>query len=246
MQAIVPLFAGIAIPAESVEAVATMKRCMDELTRVYEHTDTDVKIRMDDGDGSHFMVAVVHQHRLAAILERLLDPAQFLSPNGIRSLSKYHQDHPYTYSVNGSDYVIAYTPGESDSRMFGGNSNWRGPIWLPINLLLVQSLNSYSCFLGDTFSVSDPVDPASSVSLDAIADRLARRLTGLLVRGDDGRRIVLGDNDYFQTDPYWRDLVPFYEYFHGDTGQGLGASHQTGWTATVALLLQFRGKQRYG
>ena len=245
MQAIVPLFAGIAIPLTSTDAVATMRRCMDELARIYEHTDTDVRIRMDDGDGTHFMVAVVHQHRLAAILQRLLDPAQFLSTNGIRSLSRYHRDHPYSYRVNGADYVIAYTPGESDSRMFGGNSNWRGPVWLPINLLLVQALNSYSRFLGDTFSVADPADPASAVSLEVISDRLARRLTGLLVRGDDGRRVVFGDNEYFQNDPHWRDLVPFYEYFHGDTGRGLGASHQTGWTATVALLLQYRGNQRY-
>ena len=245
MQAIVPLFAGIAIPLTSTDAVATMRRCMDELARIYEHTDTDVRIRMDDGDGTHFMVAVVHQHRLAAILQRLLDPAQFLSTNGIRSLSRYHRDHPYSYRVNGADYVIAYTPGESDSRMFGGNSNWRGPVWLPINLLLVQALNSYSRFLGDTFSVADPADPASAVSLEVISDRLARRLTGLLVRGDDGRRVVFGNNEYFQNDPHWRDLVPFYEYFHGDTGRGLGASHQTGWTATVALLLQYRGNQRY-
>ena len=246
IQAIVPLFAGIAVPMSSADVVATMQRCRAELTRLYEHTDADVSIVMDGGDGTHLMVAVVHQHRLTAILQRLLDPAQFLSPNGIRSLSQYHQNHPYTYRIDGVDHAIAYTPGESDSRMFGGNSNWRGPVWLPINLLLVQSLNSYSRFLGDTFSVTDPVDPARVESLDAISDRLARRLTGLLVRGDDGRRVVFGDNEYFQTDPHWRDLVPFYEYFHGDTGRGLGASHQTGWTATVALLLQYRGNQRYG
>jgi hypothetical protein len=130
--------------------------------------------------------------------------------------------------------------------MFGGNSNWRGPVWLPINLLLVQALNSYARFLGDTFRVIDPADPAAEIPLDAVADRLARQLTGLLVRSDDGRRAVFGGNEYFQTDPYWRDLVPFFEYFHGDTGRGLGASHQTGWTATVALLLQYRGRQRYG
>lgn len=245
MQSIVPLFAGIAIPAASTEAVATIARCMDELSRVYEHTESDVRIRMEGGDGSHLMVAVVDQHRLAAILERLLDPAQFLSPNGIRSLSKYHRDHPYSYQVNGVDYAVAYTPAESGSRMFGGNSNWRGPVWLPINLLLVQALDSYACFLGDTFRVGNPADPAATVTLDSVADGLARRLTGLLVRDRGGRRAVFGDNEYFQTDPHWRDLVPFHEYFHGDTGQGLGASHQTGWTATVALLLQYRGRQRY-
>jgi hypothetical protein len=246
IQAVVPLFAGIAVPMSSTDAVATIQRCMDELNRIYEHTDADVRILMDGGDGTHLMVAVVDQHRLTAMLQRLLDPAQFLSPNGIRSLSKYHQEHPYIYRVKGQDYMIDYAPGESDSRMFGGNSNWRGPVWLPINLLLVQALNSYARFLGDTFRVIDPADPAAEIPLDAVADRLARQLTGLLVRSDDGRRAVFGGNEYFQTDPYWRDLVPFFEYFHGDTGRGLGASHQTGWTATVALLLQYRGRQRYG
>lgn len=245
-QAVVPLFASITISMTQIDAVKTVQRCMDELSRAYDHTNADVRILMDGGDGSHFMVAVVDQDRLAAILERLLDPAQFLSPNGIRSLSKYHQACPYSYRVGNQDFAVSYAPGESESRMFGGNSNWRGPLWLPINLLLVQSLSSYSRFLGDTFTVTDPADPTTSVTLDVIADRLARRLTGLLVRNVDGRRVVFGANEYFQNDPYWRDLVPFYEYFHGDTGQGLGASHQTGWTATIALLLQFRGRQRYG
>jgi hypothetical protein len=125
--------------------------------------------------------------------------------------------------------------------MFGGNSNWRGPVWLPTNFLMVQALNSYARFLGDTYRVPDPAGSADAVSLHEVGDRLARQLTGLLVRDETGRRAVFGDNEYFQTDPHWRDLVPFYEYFDGDTGRGLGASHQTGWTATVALLLQFRG-----
>ena len=129
--------------------------------------------------------------------------------------------------------------------MFGGNSNWRGPVWLPMNFLFIQSLNAYGRFLGETFDVPDASVPSGSLSLGEVADRMARRLTSLVVRDDNGRRAVFGDNDYFQNDPHWRDLVPFYEYFDGDDGRGLGASHQTGWTATIALLLQFRGRLRF-
>lgn len=245
MQALVPLFAGIAIPVTATRAVRTMRRLLAELREVYEHTDDDVRLSMAGGDGSHYMLAVVGTDRLAPILRRVLDPEQFLSPNGIRSLSKIHRDQPYVYHGNGRDYTVEYAPAESRNRMFGGNSNWRGPVWLPMNFLFVQALNSYDRFLGETFRVADPSDPGGTASLGTIGDRLARSLTGLLVRDDSGRRAVFGDNEYFQNDPHWRDLVPFYEYFDGDTGRGLGASHQTGWTATVALLLQFRGSLRF-
>ena len=245
IQSIVPLFAAIAIPTTSVEALETINRCLDDLSEAYEHTDADVRLRLAGGDGSHFMIAIVHPDRLSAMLDRLLDPAQFLSDHGIRSLSRFHLEHPYTYRTNGREYAVSYQPAESDSRMFGGNSNWRGPVWLPINVLLVQALDSYARFLGGTFTVADPADSDRRVDLATVADDLARRLTGLLVRDGSGRRAVHGDNEYFQTDPNWRDLVPFYEYFDGDTGRGLGASHQTGWTAMVALLLQFRGKLRF-
>jgi hypothetical protein len=245
MQGIVPLFAAIAIPVTAVEVVQTINVRLDELSLVYEHTDRDVQLQLDGGDGSHVMFGVVGQDRLAAILKRLLDPDQFLSPNGIRSMSKYHRDHPYTYRVNGEGHAVSYQPAESRSRMFGGNSNWRGPVWLPMNFLFVQALDSYARFLGDTFTVPDPADPTRMITLDKVGDQIARRLTGLVVRDENGRRAIHADNDYFQNDPHWRDLVPFYEYFHGDTGRGLGASHQTGWTATIALLLQFRGKLRF-
>lgn len=241
MQAIVPLFAAIAIPATATEAVHIMRRCLADLSRAYEHTEQDVHLEVAGGDGSHFMFAVVHLDRLSAILSRVLDREQFLSPHGIRSLSKYHRAHPYVYRVQGAENVVDYQPAESRSRTFGGNSNWRGPLWLPMNFLFVQALNSYARFLGDTFSVPDPEDPTREISLQDIGDRIARGLTGLVVRDEAGRRAVFGDNDYFHTDPHWRDLVPFHEYFDGDTGHGLGASHQTGWTATIALLLQFRG-----
>ncbi len=245
MQSIVPLFAAVTIPVTATEVTSTVRGCLEDLVRIYDHTDDDVKLAMSGGSGAHFMLSVVHQDRLTAILQRLLDPEQFLAPNGIRSLSRHHRDHPYTYHVNRADYVVDYQPAESRNRMFGGNSNWRGPVWLPMNFLLVQALDSYARYFGDTYRIADPSNPAEQISLGELADQLARRLTGLFVRDAAGRRAVFGDNDYFQNDPHWRDLVPFYEYFDGDTGRGLGASHQTGWTATVALLLQFRGKLHF-
>ena len=179
------------------------------------------------------------------MLTRILDPDQFLSPHGIRSLSRYHQDHPYVYHANGTDYSVDYMPAESRNRTFGGNSNWRGPIWMPMNVMFVQALNSYARFLGDSFRVPDPTGSGTHVPLSVVADHIAARLSGLVVRDADGRRAVFGSNDYFQHDPHWRDLVPFHEYFDGDDGHGVGASHQTGWTATIALLLQFRGQLRF-
>lgn len=245
MEGIIPLFAGIAIPASATEAVRTVRRMLDELSRAYDHTEQDVELELAGGDGTHHMYAVVDQDRLAAILNRVFDPEQFLAPNGIRSLSRYHRKHPYVYRVDDRDYTIGYAPAESRDRTFGGNSNWRGPIWMPMNFLFVQALDSYGRFLGDTFTVTDPADSSARLSLSEMADRMSRRLTGLVVRDQSGRRAVFGDNDFFQHDPHWKDLVPFHEYFDGDTSRGLGASHQTGWTATIALLLQFRGRLRF-
>ena len=245
MQALVPLFASISIPVSSTEAVQTMKQLLADLAVAYGHTERDVRLDLDGGDGTHYMLAMVHHDRVAAILKRVLDPDQFLSPHGIRSLSRRHLDDPYVYHLNGQDYSVTYTAAESSTRMFGGNSNWRGPIWMPMNFMFLQALNAYARFCGEDFVVPDPADPTATASLGTIGERLARRLTDLVVRDQHGRRAVFGDNDYFQSDSHWRDLVPFYEYFDGDTGRGLGASHQTGWTATIALLLQFRNGLRF-
>jgi glycogen debranching enzyme len=245
MQAVVPLFAAISIPLSATTAVKTINEKMVELREAYRVPAHGVTLRMEGGDGTHLMVSVVNQERLASMLSRILDPEQFLSPHGLRSLSKYHKDHPYVYHQDGRDYSVDYMPAESWNRMFGGNSNWRGPVWFPMNFLFVQSLNSYARFLGDGFLVPDPAGSESQVPLGVVADHMATRLTTLFTRDADGRRAVFGANDYFQTDPNWRDLIPFHEYFDGDDGHGLGASHQTGWTATVALLLQFGGKLRF-
>ena len=245
MQGVVPLFAGFVIPVRATEVIARMATALQHLREAYDLGDSFVPLRLSGGDGTHLMIGVVGRERLGRMLERLLDPDQFLSAHGIRSLSRQHAQQPYVYVVDDATYSVDYAPAESENRMFGGNSNWRGPVWMPMNALLIQALGSYGTFLGDTFLVPDPDDPTSQVPLLTVTDRLARRLSGLFVRDGDGRRAVLGDNDYFQSDPFWRDLVPFYEYFDGDTGRGLGASHQTGWTALVALLLQYRGRLHF-
>ncbi|MBK9740107.1 MAG: glucosidase [Actinobacteria bacterium] len=245
MQSLVPLFASIAIPVTARAELETIHEKAMALRAAYRRPEGALGVRLEGGDGTHVMVAIVDQERLAKVLERVLDPEQFLSPCGVRSLSRGHREHPYSYDAGGRTYGVSYLPAESTSRMFGGNSNWRGPIWFPMNLLLVQSINAYARFMGGTFTVPDPAGTGPEVTLIAVADDMADRLCAIFRRDDAGRRAVFGDNDYFQSDPHWRDLVPFYEYFDGDDGHGLGASHQTGWTATVALLLQYRGALRF-
>ena len=191
----------------------------------------------EPGKGSLRLLSLVHGHRAKQVLHRMLDPGEFLSDHGIRSLSAYHREHPYVLDAGGSRYEVQYEPAESDSGEFGGNSNWRGPVWFPINYLLIEALRAYEEYYTDDFRVEYPTGSGATIPLGAIADDLAARLIGIFRRGLDGRRPVFGGNETLQTDPYWRDLLPFHEYFHGDTGAGLGASHQTGWTALVANLL---------
>ncbi len=184
------------------------------------------------------LLALVRGHRMKRLLKRMLDPEEFLSDYGIRAISKYHAEHPYDYSAHGMDYVVRYEPGESSTGLFGGNSNWRGPIWFPINFLLIETLQKFYHYYGDDFLVECPTGSGQKLTLHQIADQLSCRLTHIFMRGEDGHRPVFGTNETFQTDPHWRDYPLFYEYFHGDTGRGVGASHQTGWTAVVAKLLE--------
>jgi hypothetical protein len=172
----------------------------------------------------------------------MLDPNEFLSSHGLRALSKHHETNPLRVAVDGVMATLDYEPGESTSGLFGGNSNWRGPIWFPINYLLVETLRVYHRYLGDAFTVEFPTGSGRELSLAQVADELAARLTGIFLEGEDGRRPVFGGCDLFQQDPAWHDLIPFHEYFHGDTGAGIGASHQTGWTGLVADLIVGRGR----
>jgi hypothetical protein len=191
------------------------------------------------GYGDRGMMAVVDAARLRRILDKMLDEREFLSPFGIRSLSRVHQEHPYVFRAGGTDYRVDYLPAESDTGMFGGNSNWRGPIWVPINVLLIRALLQYDMYYGDAFSIECPTGSGRRMHLFDVARDLAARLARIFLRDEQDRRPVYGGSTVFQTDPLWRDYLLFYEYFHGDNGAGLGASHQTGWTALVGSLTNF-------
>ncbi|HET7036760.1 MAG TPA: hypothetical protein VFI42_13830, partial [Thermomicrobiaceae bacterium] len=196
------------------------------------------------GEGRRRLLALVHGHRMKRVLSRVLDPQEFLGDYGVRSVSKYHRDHPYVLTLDGVRYSVDYEPAESTSGIFGGNSNWRGPIWFPLNFLLIESIQKYHHYYGDDFLIECPTGSGRFLTLWQVADELSCRLEWLFTRDVTGRRPVFGDNELFQTDPRWRDYIPFHEYFHGETGAGLGASHQTGWTALVAKLLEQTSRMR--
>jgi hypothetical protein len=189
------------------------------------------------GCANRRLSSVLNERKLRRVLRTMLDEGEFLSPYGIRALSRYHVDHPFVFRVNGQDYSVGYLPAESDSGMFGGNSNWRGPIWMPVNGLIIRALLHYYAYYGDDFKVECPTGSGRLMTLYEVAEEIAARLSSIFLRNGEGRRPVYGGTDTFQQDPHWRDLILFYEYFHGDNGAGLGASHQTGWTGIVARMM---------
>ena len=184
------------------------------------------------------LASILDETRLRRVLARMLDTNEFLSDYGIRSLSRDHAEHPYVFHVAGHAYGVSYLPAESDSGMFGGNSNWRGPIWMPVNALIVRALLQYYAYYGDDFKIECPTGSGNLMTLYQVAEDITRRLSSIFLRNEEGRRPVYGGTEKFQDDPHWRDLILFYEYFHGDNGAGLGASHQTGWTGAIARLMQ--------
>jgi len=194
------------------------------------------------GYGERGMAALVNENRLRRILTRMLDENEFLSPYGIRALSRYHDEHPFVVHVEGQEYRVNYLPAESDTGMFGGNSNWRGPIWMPVNALLIRAMLSFYLYYGDNFKIECPTGSGKLMNLFEVAHEISNRLEGIFLRDKSGRRPVFGGTEKFQTDPLWKDNILFYEYFHGDNGAGLGASHQTGWTGVVAKLIELFGR----
>jgi hypothetical protein len=188
------------------------------------------------------VLAILNQRKLESVLAYMLDENEFLGPHGIRSVSRYHLDHPFVFHVGGEEYRVQYLPGESNTGMFGGNSNWRGPVWMPVNALLVRALLNLYSFYGNDFKVQCPTGSGRYMTLFEVAKELSRRLAGAFLRDAKGRRPIYGGTAKFQDDPHWRDLILFHEYFHGDNGAGLGASHQTGWTGSVAVLLDLFGR----
>jgi hypothetical protein len=190
------------------------------------------------------LLAVLDERKLRRVLARMLDEDEFLGPHGLRALSRHHLEHPYTFDVHGERYEVRYLPAESDSGMFGGNSNWRGPVWFPVNFLILRGLLHLYAYYGDDFTVECPTGSGRQCTLAEVAHELGSRLAATFLRGPDGRRPVYGGTERFQTDEHWRDLILFYEHFHGDNGAGLGASHQTGWTGLVAPIIQILGYLR--
>jgi hypothetical protein len=191
----------------------------------------------DPGTGERRLLSLLRGHRMKRLLARMLDETEFLSPYGVRALSKFHEDNPYRFHWAGQEISVGYQPAESDSGLFGGNSNWRGPIWFPVNYLLIESIRKFHKYYGDDFRVECPTGSGNFLSLQEVARELGHRLCNMFLKDATGRRPVFGDNAKMQNDPHFRDHVLFYEYFHGDTGRGVGASHQTGWTGLVAKLL---------
>jgi hypothetical protein len=219
------------------EAMARRLKRMPELLESVHRTGLAHRGVADRG-----IIGLVNEERLRRILTRMLDESEFLSPYGIRALSRYHLDHPYMFHVHGKEFRVQYLPAESDTGMFGGNSNWRGPVWMPVNVLLIRALLSYYLYYGDNFRIECPTGSGRLMNLFEVAKEIASRLTRIFLCDDRGRRPVYGGTEKFQSDLHWRDHLLFYEYFHGDNGAGLGASHQTGWTGLVAKLIELFGR----
>jgi hypothetical protein len=235
---VIPLFAVETIEPEVLEALPQFATAFHWFLAHRPDLAALVSRWEVPGEGRRRLLALVHGHRMKRVLARVLDESEFLSDCGVRSVSKYHRDHPYQLTLGGATYSVDYEPAESTSGLFGGNSNWRGPIWFPLNYLLIESIQKYHHYYGDDFMLECPTGSGRFLTLWQVADDLSRRLTRIFLPDANGNRPVFGDDPRFQQSPLWRDYIPFYEYFNGDTGAGLGASHQTGWTALVAKLLE--------
>jgi hypothetical protein len=244
MVGLLPLCASTVFEADSVtrypklvELISLFRKRHPELISQVAPTDEGFI-----GYRGRRLLSILNRTKLERILGYLLDENEFLGPHGIRSLSRYHLDNPFTFWVGNQEYKVKYLPAESNTGMFGGNSNWRGPVWMPVNVLIVRALLNLYAFFGDDFKVQCPTGSGRYMTLFEVAKEIQRRLAGTFLRDETGRRPVYGGTKKFQEDPHWRDLILFYEYFHGDNGAGLGASHQTGWTGLVAFGLDFFGR----
>ncbi|MGB2627523.1 MAG: hypothetical protein WAK20_12110, partial [Candidatus Acidiferrum sp.] len=243
MVGLLPLCATTTIEASTRERVPkVMAHVAERLSRIPELSKT-----MHPTGPGHFgvaergIMALVTPERLRRILTKMLDEKEFLSPHGIRSLSKFHEQHPYILHVDGQEYRVDYLPAESNTCMFGGNSNWRGPVWMPVNVLIIRALLNFYLYYGDNFKIECPTGSGKLMNLFEVSKEISSRLVRIFLRDEHGRRPVYGGTEKFQTDPFWRDHILFNEYFHGDNGAGLGASHQTGWTGLVAKLIELYG-----
>ena len=242
MVGLIPLFAVETIEPEMLDALPNFKRRLYWFIENRPDLIGNVSCMRTPGDGERRLLSVAFRERLEKVLKVMLDENEFLSPYGIRAISRYHKDNPYILHVNGSEHRVDYEPAESSTGLFGGNSNWRGPIWFPVNYLLIESLQKFHHYYGDDLKVECPTGSGNLMNLWEVSEELSRRLSHIFLKNGDGTRPVYGNMEKFQTDEHWRDYVLFYEYFHGDTGAGVGANHQTGWTGLVAKLLQQSGE----
>jgi hypothetical protein len=241
MVGLLPLCATTVVSADVLERFPSLT----ERVRKYLDRNQELLVNIADplkpGVRGRHLLAVVNEDKLRRILARMLDEERFLSPYGVRSLSRAHLAEPFVFDVGGQDYRVTYEPAESAQRTFGGNSNWRGPVWFPVNVMLLRALMQLYLYYGDDFRVECPTGSGRLMTLFEVAQELTNRLISIFLPDEQGRRPVYGGTEIFQTDPHWKDLLLFYEYFHGDNGAGIGASHQTGWTGVVARLIQISG-----
>jgi hypothetical protein len=242
MVGLIPLFAVETLEPEMLEQLPAFKKRLEWFIDHRPDLTTNLACMRTEGMKERRLLSIVDRDRLRRVLKVMLDENEFLSPFGIRALSRVHKDKPYILQINGTEHRVDYEPAESSNGLFGGNSNWRGPIWYPVNFLLVESLQKFHRYLGDDFKVECPTGSGQMMNLWEVAAEISKRLTRVFLRDENGRRPVFGGTELFQKDEYWNDYIPFHEYFHGDNGAGIGASHQTGWTGLVAKLLQQSGE----
>jgi hypothetical protein len=243
MVGLIPLFAVQTLEPDVLDRLPDFKRRLEWFIDNRPELTKDLATMRTEGMGERRLLSIAGQEQLRRILKYVLDEREFLSPYGIRALSKRHGEQPFCLAVHGSNHCISYDPGESTTGLFGGNSNWRGPIWFPLNYLLIESLQKFHHYLGDGFKVEFPTGSGEMKSLWEVAEELSRRMTSIFLRDENGRRPLFGNMEKFQTDPDWQDLLLFHEYFHGDSGAGVGANHQTGWTGLVIKLMQQSGER---
>jgi Glycosyl hydrolase family 63 C-terminal domain len=244
MVGLIPLFAVGTLEPETLKQLPNFKKRMEWFIQNRPDLRHNVACMETPGMGAKRLLAIASADKLKRILQKMLDESEFLGDYGIRALSRHHADHPYIFYTNGMAVRVDYEPAESTNGLFGGNSNWRGPIWFPVNFLLIESLQKFHHYLGDDFKVECPTGSGKMLTLWEVAAELSQRLAGIFLRDSTGQRPVYGGSEQFQSDPHWRDLILFYEYFHGDNGASIGASHQTGWTGLVAKLIQQLGEYK--
>ncbi len=237
MVGLIPIFAIEILHADTYHFLPDFRDSLDFFMKERPRLASLVSRWEDHGVESRRLLSILRGFRLKKILERMLDEEEFLSDFGIRALSKYHEKHPYKFEIKEEKLTVKYLPGESDSSFFGGNSNWRGPIWFPVNYLLLESLLKFHSYFGDEFKIEYPTGSKNFITLKEIAKLIADKLIEIFKKDENGNRPLFGKNEKFQKDPHFKDHILFYEYFHGDTGEGLGASHQTGWTGLIAEII---------